>query len=92
MWEKLKSLYNTIAGTGSTEQSLPDNAYTENDPNLTKVSGEQGISWQSKRRKWLVQVKDQGVRRTIGRQFLYEDAVALKRAWEELINLEVLIK
>ena len=84
MWEKLKRLYSMMTGAGSTEHSLPRNAYTEDDPNLTKVSGEQGISWQSKRRKWIVQVKDQGVRRTIGRRFLYEDAVALKRAWEKL--------
>ena len=87
-WKKLKKLCRVVlealtwAGVG--KQSLPSNAHIDNDPDLTKISNETGISWQAKRQKWIVQVKHDGVRRTIGRQFFYDDAVALKRAWEEL--------
>ena len=86
-WEKLKRLYKMVIGLlagVSGQQSLPGVVHIDNDPNLTKISNETGISWQAKRQKWIVQVRDQGIRRTIGRRFLYDDALALKRAWEEL--------
>lgn len=87
-WDKLKRLYRlligSLTGVGVIEQSLPGNTRNSNDPDLTKISNEIGISWQSKRQKWIVQVKHDGVRRTIGRRCLYDDAIALKRAWEEL--------
>ena len=88
IWENLKKLcrmvLEALTWADSVEQSLPGNAYSGKDPDLTKISNETGISWQAKRQKWIVQVRDKGVRRTIGRQFFYDDAIALKRAWEEL--------
>ena len=87
MWGKMKRLYNMVIGllTGAGgQQSLPGVAHIDNDPNLTKISDESGISWQAKRQKWIVQARDKGIRRTIGRRYLYDDALALKRAWEEL--------
>ena len=87
-WKKLKKLCRVVlealTRADSVEQSLPGNTYSGKDPDLTKISNETGISWQSKRQKWIVQVKHDGVRRTIGRRCLYDDAIALKRAWEEL--------
>ena len=87
IWEKLKRLYNMVVGlltVADDQQSLPGVTHIENDPNLTKISDESGISWQAKRQKWIVQVRDKGIRRTIGRRYLYDDAIALKRAWVEL--------
>ena len=88
IWENLKKLcrmvLEALTWTGVGKQSLPGNTRNSNDPDLTKISNETGISWQAKRQKWIVQVRDKGVRRTIGRQFFYDDAVALKRAWAEL--------
>ena len=87
-WKKLKKLCRVVlealTWADSVEQSLPSNAHIDNDPDLTKISNETGVSWQAKRQKWIVQVKHDGVRRTIGGRCLYGDAVALKRAWEEL--------